>query len=147
MPDTATEIQKPPSLLGMETRPMTEQEMHYFLQCQLSVPFREPTDQEWADRCGFPGKVMFARCQHHGIEIERGLFMFLCVISNTPAKLVQWVWTLHNAKIKGIATLEHWGMYLFPNGVPTEESHQKAWDAQKSPKGGNLLDGDTVWKL
>jgi hypothetical protein len=47
----------------------------------------------------------------------------------------------------GMATLENWGMRLFPNGMPTEEAFEKIWDAQKSEKGGNLLDGDTVWKL
>jgi hypothetical protein len=150
MPDIYEQY-KPPSLLGTELRPMTEEESRYFLQCSLHPDFRTAVDQGFADQAGFSGKVMFARCKHHGIEIERGLFLFLCVTSNTPAKLVMWVWTLHNAKstgyLSGMATLETWGMRLFPNGMPTEEAFEKIWDAQKSEKGGNLLDGDTVWKL
>lgn len=138
---------KPPSLLGADIRPMTDTELGYLMQCSLAAPLRGVADQAFANELGFQGKVMFARCKYHGVDIERGLLAFLCVISNSPAKLVMWVWTLHNTEFNGVHTVEHWAMNLFPNGLPTEEAFQKAWDAQKSEKGGNLLDGDTVWKL
>lgn len=149
MPDTAVEdeIKKPPSLLNCEVRPMNDQESHYFIQGGLSVALRITADQEFADQLGFPGKVFYAHLNGRGLKIERALMLFLCTISNSPAKLVLWVWTLHNAKVTGPVTLAYWAEHLFPLGVPTEAAYEKIWDAQKSPKGGNLLDGATVWKL
>lgn len=77
-------------------------------------------------------------------EVNRKLLIFVVSISDNPAKIVMWLFTLHLMflLLKRNPTLDDFCGSYFPTGIPTEKAYKRAWDRQKRDRKSGTLESD-----
>ena len=132
-------------LYELPVRPMTIEESHLLVMILSSD--RDEVELTENDFRGFLPAVFAKRLAYHQVKVSAGLFYFITSLLRTPAHATVWVWTLANMRKDptGIITISQW-VNTFAEGVPTEQSYDTAWDSQKDPRGGNLLDQPKTWE-
>lgn len=123
-------------LLGCEVREMTQDESILFMQATLAEEDaqRAAPDyvaEEMAKDHGY--QIITKRMAAHGVRTTLMLKLFLVTISENPAHLVLWVYTLAHIQAKNpgsLVTIHVWGDH-FPDGVPTKGAYDSVWGAQK----------------
>jgi hypothetical protein len=130
--------------LKSEVELMDEDTTEAFVQCRLGIP----PDVTMATISEHPEatssiKIIAGRSRHIGLSMNAQTTVFLSALcKGRPGTMVMWVHALRSWQVRNdnvMITLHVLGMQLFPNGFPTENALEAAWDAQKED-GGNMLD-------
>jgi hypothetical protein len=90
---------------------------------------------------GVQYRIIESRLAHFGIAANKYVILFVSMLCDTPGKCTLWASTLAQLykRKKFELTLSEL-CFEFPDGFPTEDSYQKAWDDQKMDNGGNFVD-------
>lgn len=142
-------------LLGMDSRPMHEDETGMLFQCMMMEQsgFQKgqnaEIDKGLDTSRGF--KILEKRLEAAGVEVTLPLMMFLTSLCDKPGMVVVWAYTLNvirvTRNVEGpVGTSEF--AHAFPMGIPTDDVYQAAWNEQKvnddSPT-KNLVDNFKNW--
>lgn len=151
------------------TAVMTEQQTKTLLSCMMADPVKLQAlaaDME-AER-NFLWMVFTKRAKVVGLNLELNLVAFVvCGLLENPAMSTQMVHAIYHdvirraprcteqdaanaEQLKAMYTLTDF-VHMFPMGVPSESSFEKAWADQKqkadSPGGDNMLDSEKFYNV
>lgn len=105
----------------------------------------------------FGVKMCEKRCEVLNVELDKATLIFIsCVLAKSPATVVQYVHAIYQAQVVELDFRPFTLIdlcELFPDGFPTDESLQAAWDAQKIPAtdrsgmiGDNTIDIPAIFR-
>lgn len=150
------------SLMGCETRPMSEEETKIML---VLIWTKEDDklaeiDQQLREKKCFQYMVMVKRLEclkaiSPNVEIGFGPKIFCSLISQTTGQVVMWSYTLNEMFLKyGHKITMNDFVEEFPMGVPLDEEYKKVWELQKKneeERGGeyndNKIDDFSNWGI
>ena len=133
------------NFLKSEVELMDKDTSEAFIQCSLGIP-PNVSMQEIAEHPAATSsvKIIVGRGAAIGLEMNAQATVFMSVLcKGRPGTMVMWVNALRSWQIRNNnqrIDMNVLGMQLFPNGFPTENALQAAWEAQKTEDGFNLLD-------
>lgn len=144
------------TLLEAQTAPMSPKQTEYMLNLMMAEMSGKDGDilKDLLAANHFPLQVLEKRLEVYGdkdAQISPGVRVFCSVISDNPAQVVMWAYTLHllwrrSKKKVDFAAFAN----AFPWGIPKEDAITPIWDSQKrKPEPGtmndNLLDDKKTW--
>lgn len=121
---------------ALPTEPMSEDLSRVFLACMLGGINRDVIEDL------FIYKVINARADALGLEIEQSLIDFLTILCKSPGDATMFLSLLKNEAVQGnSANMENFTM-IFPMGFPNQNELSTMWDLQKVQNAplGNALD-------
>ena len=121
---------------GLPTVPMDDNLCRVMMACMLGGVNRDVLEDM------FIYKVIVARAEALGFEMEQNLIDFLSILCKSPGDSTMYLSLLKNEQGKGFrANMENF-INMFPMGFPTQDVLGNLWDAQKQQGAfcGNALD-------
>jgi hypothetical protein len=121
---------------ALPQEPMSNELCTLFLAVMMGNVDREVLEEM------FIYKVVVARAEAIGLEMEDSLRDFLACLCKSPGTVTMYLSLLRQEQENGKQiTMSYWSE-LFPTGYPTEDNLQTLWDAQKVADAplGNALD-------
>lgn len=121
---------------GLSTVPMDDDLCRVMMACMLGGVNREVLEDM------FIYKVINARAEALGLEMEQKLIDFLSILCKSPGNSTMYLSLLKNEQKSGKrANMENF-VDMFPTGFPTQEVLGGLWDKQKQSGAhcGNALD-------
>lgn len=112
----------------------------------LKITLMENSRQDFPEEeAGSMFQLIKKRLDYHGIPHSKHLVLFLCLIPMTPGSAVLFSHAIAcmYQKLEREVTLSDFCVF-FPDGLPSDDTLIKAWDAQKV-EGTNIVDYVDTW--